>query len=71
MSRGLLAKDLVGLRDGRRLWSGWLGADSVGRLRETPVRFISRPEPGEYAPYPVEYIQLVPGDEVLRRMAIQ
>ena len=33
------------------------------------MRFISRPEPGEYAPYTVEYFQLVPGDDVLQHMA--
>jgi len=32
------------------------------------VRLISRPEPGEYAPYTVEYFQLVPGDDVLLHM---
>ena len=59
----------LGLQGGRRLWSGWLGASSVGLLRETPVRFIPRLEPGEYAPYTVEYFQLVPGDDVLQHMA--
>ena len=33
------------------------------------MRFISRPEPGEFAPYTVEYFQLVPGDDVLLHMA--
>ena len=33
------------------------------------MRFIPRPEPGEYAPYTVEYFQLVPGDDVLQHMA--
>jgi uncharacterized damage-inducible protein DinB len=32
------------------------------------MRLIARPEPGEYAPYTVEYFQLVPGDDVLRHM---
>ena len=29
---------------------------------------IPRPESGEYAPYTVEYFQLVPGDDVLLHM---
>ena len=33
------------------------------------MRFIPKPEPGEYAPYTVEYSQLVPGDDVLQHMA--
>ena len=33
------------------------------------MRFISRPEPGEYAPYTVEYFDLVPGDDVLEHMS--
>ena len=33
------------------------------------MRFISRPEPGEYAPYTVEYFDLVPGDDVLAHMS--
>jgi hypothetical protein len=32
------------------------------------MRFIPRPEPGEYAPYTIEYFQLVPGDDVLQHM---
>lgn len=32
------------------------------------MRHIPRPEPGEYAPYTVEYFQLVPGDDVLEHM---
>ena len=32
------------------------------------MRLITRPEPGEYAPYTVEYFQLVPGDDVLQHM---
>lgn len=49
--------------------SGGLGTYSVGLFRETFVRFIPRPEPGEYAPYTVEYFQLVPGDDVLQHMS--
>jgi uncharacterized damage-inducible protein DinB len=33
------------------------------------MRFIPRPEPGEYAPYTVEYFQLVPDDDVLEHMS--
>ena len=33
------------------------------------MRLISRPEPGEYAPYTVEYFDLVPGDDVLEHMS--
>lgn len=33
------------------------------------MRFISRPKPGEYAPYTVEYFRLVPGDGVLQHMS--
>jgi hypothetical protein len=32
------------------------------------MRLIARPEPGEYAPYTVEYFQLVPGEDVLQHM---
>lgn len=32
------------------------------------MRLIARPEPGEYAPYTVEYFRLVPGDDVLEHM---
>jgi len=32
------------------------------------VRLVSRPEPGEYAPYTVEYFRLVPDGDVLRHM---
>jgi uncharacterized damage-inducible protein DinB len=33
------------------------------------MRFIPRPEPGEYAPYTVDYFRLVPGDDVLQHMS--
>lgn len=46
-----------------------LGAFCFGLPREKPVRFIPKPEPGEYAPYTVEYFQLVPGDDVLGHMS--
>jgi hypothetical protein len=29
------------------------------------MRLVARPEPREYAPYTVEYFQLLPGDDVL------
>ena len=32
------------------------------------MRLVTRPEPGEYAPYTVEYFDLVPGDHVLEHM---
>ena len=32
------------------------------------MRVVARPEPGEYAPYTVEYFDLVPGDDVLQHM---
>ena len=32
------------------------------------MRLVARPEPGEYAPYTVEYFDLVPGDDVLQHM---
>lgn len=32
------------------------------------MRFVARPEPGEYAPYTVEYFRLVPGDDTLKHM---
>lgn len=35
------------------------------------MRFIDRPEPGEYAPYTVEYFDLVPPGNVLDLMATQ
>lgn len=33
------------------------------------MRFIAGPEPGEYAPYTVDYFRLVPGDDVLQPMS--
>ena len=33
------------------------------------MRYIPRPEPGEYAPYTIEYFRLVPGDDVLGHMS--
>jgi uncharacterized damage-inducible protein DinB len=33
------------------------------------LRFITIPEPGEYAPYTVEYFQLVPDDDILEHMS--
>ena len=33
------------------------------------MRLIPRPEPGEYAPYTVEYFDLVPGDDLLAHMS--
>ncbi len=33
------------------------------------MRLIPRPKPGEYAPYTIEYFDLVPGDDVLGHMS--
>ena len=46
----------------------WLVAPGAGLLRNRIMRLVARPEPGEYAPYTVEYFQLVPGDDVLQHM---
>ena len=39
-----------------------------GFSKKRVMRLVARPEPGEYAPYTVEYFDLVPGDDVLEHM---
>jgi uncharacterized damage-inducible protein DinB len=43
-------------------------APSAGLLGKRIMRLIARPGPGEYAPYTVEYFQLVPSEDVLQHM---